>query len=62
MITSLSYLTNEELIRVAFSRNDLTELETELVERFDYLVSYVKTLENDLGMNDDSETEGAYLS
>lgn len=62
MRTSLSHLTNEELIRVAFSRNDLTELETELVERFDYLVAYVKTLEDDLSMGDDSETEGTYLA
>jgi len=62
MITSLSYLTNEELIRVAFSRNDLTELETELVERFDYLVSYVKVLEGYLSMGDDSEAEGTFLA
>lgn len=62
MITSLSYLTNEELIRVAFSRNDLTELETELVERFDYLVSYVKILEGDPSRGDDSEAEGTFLA
>lgn len=48
-MTSLNYLTNEELIAQTLGRNDLTELEHELLDRLIRTVDAMKDLEKTRG-------------
>lgn len=49
-LTPFSHLTDDELVREVCAKQEVTDLELELMHRLEYLQSYTDTLREQLGI------------